>query len=72
MAKGYHQIEGIDFTESFSPVAKNVTVRVLLTMATAKEWSVHQVSINNSYLHGTLEEDVYMLPLLGYEKAKPG
>lgn len=72
VAKGYHQVEGIDFTESFTPVAKAVTVRVLLAMATAREWPVHQVDINNAYLHETLEEDVYMYPPQGYEKAKPG
>lgn len=72
VAKGYHQVEGIDFTESFSQVAKAVTVRVLLAMATAKEWLMHQVNINNTYLHGTLEENVYMYPPQGYQKARPG
>lgn len=72
VAKGFHQIEGIDCTESFSPVAKLVTVRVLLTVATARKWSTHQIDINNAFLHGFLDEEVYMLPPQGYTGARPG
>lgn len=43
VAKGYDQVEGIDYTESFSPVAK------LVTVATAKQWSVHHIDINNAF-----------------------
>lgn len=71
MAKGYHQIKGIDYTVSFSPVAKMVIVRVLLVIATAKNWPIHQVDTNNAFLHGLLEE-VYILPQQGYTKTKPG
>lgn len=72
VAKVYHQVEGKDYTESFSPVAKPVTVRILLAIATTKQWKVHQVDINNAYLHGTLNEEVFMTPPQGYNKTKPG
>lgn len=72
MAKGFHQIEGIDYTESFSPIAKPITERVLLTIATAKQWHVQQIDINNTYLHGFLDKEVYMLPPQRYTKVKSG
>lgn len=72
MAKGFHQIEGIDYTYSFSPVAKMVTVRVLIIVTTTNQWPIYQVNINNAFLHGLLDEEVYMFPTQGYLKSKSG
>ncbi|KAL0408877.1 UNVERIFIED_CONTAM: Retrovirus-related Pol polyprotein from transposon TNT 1-94 [Sesamum radiatum] len=71
VAKGFNQIEGIDCTDNFFPVAKTVTVRLFLTLVAARGWVLHQLDVNNAFLHGYLEEDIYMTPPEGYSAA-PG
>ncbi|KAH9800493.1 retrovirus-related pol polyprotein from transposon RE1 [Citrus sinensis] len=60
VAKGFHQTQGLDFHETFSPVIKSSTIRIILSMAVMNHWVLRQIDINNAFLNGHLTEEVYM------------
>ncbi|KAL4028955.1 hypothetical protein IC575_012173 [Cucumis melo] len=63
VAKGFTQTYGVDYSETFSPVAKLNTVRVL-SIAVNKDWPLYQLDIKNAFLNGDIVEEVYMSPRL--------
>nr|GEZ97054.1 putative ribonuclease H-like domain-containing protein [Tanacetum cinerariifolium] len=70
--KGHTQTYGIDYSETFSTVAKMVTIRVMLSVASNQGWSLHQFDVKNAFLRGELKE-VYMEAPHGFlEHFKPG
>jgi hypothetical protein len=60
MAKGYTQKEGEDFFDTYSPIARLTTIRVLLSLAASHGLLVHQMDIKTAFLNGELEEEIYM------------
>lgn len=71
VARGFDQVKGKDYKHTFSPVAKLPTVRVLMALAATKGWPLHQLDINNAFLHGYIDEEVYILPPEGYANCPP-
>lgn len=70
--KGDKQLNGKDYKHVFSVVAKFATVRVLIALVTIYGWNMHHVDINNAFLHGHIDEEIYMQPPKGYTRAKEG
>ncbi|CAL1362597.1 unnamed protein product [Linum trigynum] len=66
VAKGFYQRPGLDFTDTFNPVVKPVTVRTVFTLALSQSWPIAQFDVNNAFLQGPLEEEVYMVQPPGF------
>ena len=60
VAKGYSQIPGIDYNEVFSPVVKHSSIRTLLSIVAMHDLELEQLDVKTAFLHGELEEDIYM------------
>ena len=70
VARGYLQVEGIDFFLTYAPVAKHATYRVMFTIARLMGWIVHQVDMVTAFLNSDLDEEVFVYSPPGYPLTK--
>ena len=66
VAQGFSQEHGIDYLDTFSPVVRHTTVRIILALAAMNHWTLRQLDIKNAFLHGDLQEEVYMKQPQGF------
>lgn len=66
VVRGFEQVYGIDYEETFSPVVNNTSLRILFALAVKKNYSLITVDIKTAFLYGKLDDDVYMYPPEGY------
>jgi transposase InsO family protein len=66
VARGFSQVEGVDFHDTFAPVAKFTTIRCMLAIGAAMDLEIHQMDVKTAFLNGELEEDIYMDQPLGF------
>ena len=67
VVKGFGQKKGIDFDEIFSPVVKLSSIRIILGLATNQDLEIEQLDVKTAFLHGDLEEEIYMQQPEGFE-----
>jgi hypothetical protein len=70
VGKGYTQVEGLDFGETYAPVARLESISILLDYATHHDFKLHQMDVKSAFLNGPLQEEVYVEQPLGFEDPK--
>jgi hypothetical protein len=69
VAQGFSQAKGLDYFETFSPVVRHSTVRIIIALAAMNKWELRQLDVKNAFLHGDLKEEVYMAQPQGFVDA---
>ena len=66
MAKGFSQVQGVDYHETFAPVAKMDSIRLVLAISASKHWEVHDMDVKSAFMHGYIHEKISMKHPEGY------
>ena len=66
VAKGFHQCLGVDYRDTFSPVVKSTTIRLVLSLMVTRGWLLHKIDVNNVFLQGHLAQDVFVAQPQGF------
>ena len=66
VSKGYSQVHGLEYNETFTHVARMDSIRLVLAIAALKKWEVHHIDVKSAFPHGDLEEEIYMRQPEGY------
>ena len=70
VAKGFNQREGIDYTETFSPVSKKDSLRIIMALVAHFDFDLHQMDVKTTFVNGNLEEEVHMKQPEGFRKTR--
>ena len=60
VARGFSQKEGIDYEETFSPVARYTSIRTIITLASMMKWDLHQMDVKTTFMNGMIEVEFYI------------
>ena len=71
VARGFSQKEGIDYEETFSPVARYTSIRALMALAAKMKQNLHQMDVKTTFLNGIIEEEVYIDQPQGFKVEDP-
>jgi hypothetical protein len=67
VARGFSQKEGIDYEETFAPIARYTSIRTIIALAAKMKWKLHQMDVKTAFLNGVIEEEVYIEQPQGFE-----
>jgi hypothetical protein len=59
VAKGFSQVEGTDYEETFAPIARYTSIQTIIALASALGWRLHQMDVKTTFLNGEIKEEVY-------------
>ena len=67
MTRGFSQKEGIDYEDTFAPMARYTSIRAIMALVAKLGWKLHQMNVKTTFLNGVVEEELYVEQPLGFE-----